>query len=140
MKNYVLDASVVAKCFVTEDYSEKALEVINAHAEGHLSLTAPSLLVYEMGNVFWKHPQIEPKKAYEFIEKFFDLQIGLVDIWSDPQLLENACAISRTRNLTFYDSCYLAMVERDGAKLLTADEYLLTKAPNLVMLLKDFKE
>ena len=140
MKSYVIDASVVAKCFIVEDYSEKALEVINAHVEGHLSLTAPSLLVYELGNVFWKHPQIRDEKAYGFIEKLLDFQIGLVDIWSDSKLLKNACAISRTRNLTFYNSCYLAMVERDGAKLLTADEYLRNKALNLVVLLRDFKE
>jgi len=139
VKGYVIDSSVVAKCFIVEDYSDKAVEVMNAHVEGHLSLSAPSLIVYELGNIFWRHPRITPEKAYEFIEKFLDLQIGLVDIWSDAELLKNACTISRTRNLTFYDASYLAIVKREGAKLVTADEYLHNKAPNMVVLLKEFK-
>ena len=139
MKSYVIDASVVAKCFIVEDYSDKAVEVMNAHVEGRLSLSAPSLIVYELGNIFWRHPRITPEKACEFIEKFLDLQIRLVDIWSDAELLKNACNLSKTRNLTFYDSSYLAMVEKDGAELVTADEYLRNKAPNLVVLLREFK-
>jgi len=139
VKGYVIDASVVAKCFIEEDYSDKALEVINAHVGRRLSLSAPSLIVYELGNILWRHPRITSEKACEFIERFLDLQIGLVDVWSDAELLKNVCAISKSRNLTFYDSCYLAMVERDGAKLVTADEYLRNKMPNFVVLLKEFK-
>jgi len=140
VKSYVVDASVVAKCFIMEPYSDKALEVINAHVDGRLLLSAPSLIVYELGNIFWRHPRITSEKAYEFIGRFLDLQIGLLDIGSDAGLLKNACTISKIRKLTFYDSCYLAMVERDRAKLVTADEYLYDKVPNQVMLLKEFKE
>jgi len=139
VKSYVVDASVVAKCFIEEDYSNKALEVINAHVDGRLSLSAPSLIVYKLGNIFWRHPQITSEKAYKFIEKSLDLQVGLVDVWSDAELLKKACAISKNRNLTFYDASYLAMVEKDGTKLITADEYQRNKAPNLVVLLKEFK-
>lgn len=139
MKSYVIDAPVVAKCFIEEDYSDKALEVINAHVDRRLSLSAPSLIVYELGNIFWRHLRITAEKACEFIEKFLDLQIGLVDVWSDAELLKNTCAISKNRNLTFYDASYLAMVKKDGAKLITADEYLGNKVPNFVVLLKEFK-
>jgi predicted nucleic acid-binding protein len=139
VKSYVIDASVIAKCFIEEDYSEKALEVINAHVGGRLSLSAPSLIVYELGNIFWRHPRITAEKACEFIEKFLDLQIDLVDVWSDAELLKKACAISKSRNLTFYDSSYLALVERDEAKLVTADEYLRNKAPKFVIILKEFQ-
>jgi predicted nucleic acid-binding protein len=130
---------VVAKCFISEDYSDKALEIINAHIEERLSLSAPSLIVYELGNVFWRHPRVTSEKAYEFITKFLDLQIGLIDVWSDADLLKSACATSKSRNLTFYDASYLAIVEREGSKLVTADEYVRNKAPNLVVLLKEFK-
>jgi len=123
-----------------EPHSDKALEVINAHVNGRLSLSAPSLIVYELGNIFWRHPHITSEKAYEFIEKFLDLQIDLLDIWSDAKLLKNTFAISKVQKMTFYDSCYLAMVERNAARLVTADEYLHNKAPNQVVLLKEFKE
>jgi len=139
VKSYVVDASVIAKCFIVEAYSDKALEVIDAYVKGRLSLSAPSLIVYELGNIFWRHPRIKAEKACEFIEKFLELQIDVVDLWADAALLKNACDISKTRNLTFYDSSYLAMAEENGAKLITADEYLHNKTPNLVVLLKEFK-
>jgi len=140
VKGYVVDASVVAKCFIVEDYSYEALEIVDSHVKGRLLLSAPSLIIYELGNVLWRHPRIAAEKAYEFIEKFLDLQIGLVDIWSDAELLKCACGISKTKNLTFYDSSYLAMAERNRAKLITADEYLRNKAPTLVLLLKELKD
>jgi len=139
VKSFVIDASVVSKCFIVEDYSDKALEVTNAHVKGHISLSAPTLIIYELGNVFWRHPNISSERSCEFIEKFLDLQIGLVDVWSVAELLRNACTISKTKKVTFYDACYLALAEGYETKLLTADENLRNKAPNIVALLKEFK-
>jgi len=139
VKSYIIDASVVTKCFIMEDCSDKAIEVIDEHVRGRLLLSAPSLIAYELGNVFWRHPQITAEKTYVFIERFLDLQIGLVDIWSDAELLKKACVTSKTRNLTFYDASYLSLAERNGTRLVTADENLWNKAPNLVVLLKEFK-
>lgn len=138
MKSYVIDASVVTKCFIIEDYSDKAMEVIDAHVKGHLSLSAPSLIVYEIGNVFWKHPQISTEKAYTFIQRFLDLQISLVQIWSDSELLKNVCTLARARNVTFYDASYLTLAERGRTRLVTADENMQNRASNTVMLLKEF--
>lgn len=139
MKVYIIDASVVTKCFIIEDYSDKATETINAHIKGHLSLSAPSLMIYELGNVFWKHPQITSEKAYTYIKKFLDLQIKLVDIWFDTKLLKNVCHTSEIRNVTFYDASYLTLAEENRTKLITADETLHKKAPNITVLLKEFK-
>ncbi len=139
MKNYVIDASVVTKCFIIEDYSDKAAQVMNSHARGTVSFSAPSLIVYELGNVFWRHPQITSEKAYAFIKRFLDLQIELVDIWSDSELLKNVCKTSKTRNVTFYDASYLTLAEKNGTKLVTADENICNKAPDITALLKEFK-
>jgi len=139
VKVYIIDASVVTKCFIIEDYSDKATEAINAHIKGYLSLSAPSLMVYELGNVFWKHPQITSEKAYTYIKKFLDLQIKLVDIWFDTKLLKNVCHTSEIRNVTFYDASYLTLAEENRTKLITADETLHKKAPNITVLLKEFK-
>ena len=110
--SYVIDASVAAKLFIIEDYSDKAMEIINAHIRGYLSLFAPTLIVYELGNVFWKHPQITSEKARTFIKKFLDLQINLIDIYSDDELLKTACDISQSRDIPFYDASYIALAEK----------------------------
>jgi len=102
-------------------------------------LSAPTLIVHELGNVFWKHPQINSEKAGAFIERFLDLQINLVDICSDNQLLKNICNVSKSRDVTFYDATYIAMAERDGTKLITADDEIHNKAPDLSMLLREYK-
>ena len=137
--SYVVDASVVVKLFIVEDYSDKATEIINAHAKGYISLSAPTLIVYELGNVFWKHPHITYEKAYRFIEKFLDLDINLVDVHSNVELLKTACRISESMSLTFYDASYIAIAERDKVKLITADEELHNKAQDFTLLLKDVK-
>lgn len=137
--NYVVDTSVVAKLFIIEDYSDKVIEIVNAHIRGYLSLSAPTLIVYELGNIFWKHPQITSEKAYAFMKRFLDLQINLVSIYSDAELLKNVCNISKSRDVTFYDASYIAMTERNKTKLVTADEKMHEKAPDIAVSLKELK-
>ena len=139
MRIYVVDASVVTKCFIIEDQSEKATEVIDAHTKGYLSLSAPSLIIYELGNVFWKHPQISYEKTYMYIKRFLDLQIKLVDIWSDAEPLKNVCRTSEIRNVTFYDASYVGLAEENETKLITADAVLRDKAADVTVLLEEFK-
>jgi predicted nucleic acid-binding protein len=45
---YVIDASVITKCFIVEDLSDKAIGVVKAFSSGRFSLTAPSLIFYEL--------------------------------------------------------------------------------------------
>jgi len=135
----VIDASVAAKIFIAEEHSDKAMEIIEAHVRGYLLLSAPTLLLYELGNVFWKHPQIAAEKAYTFIKRFVDLQLNFVNIYSDNDLLRNVCHISKSRDVTFYDATYVAIAERDETKLITADEEILNKAPEITLLLKEYK-
>jgi len=137
--NYVVDASIIAKLFITEDYSDKAMEIVNAHARGQISLSAPTLIVYELGNVFWKHPQVTHEEAYKFIKKFLDLNINLVDIHSKTELLKATCKISESRGVTFYDASYIALTEKNKVKLVTADEEIHNKTQDITLLLKDIR-
>jgi len=137
--SYVIDASVAAKLFIIEDHSEKAMEIMNAHSKGYLSLFAPTLILYELGNTFWKHPQITPEKAYAFLRKFLDLQVNLVDIYSDDDLLKNVCKISKSEDVTFYDASYMAMAEKYETKMITADMEIYSRSPTNTILLEKFK-
>ena len=137
--SYVIDASVAAKLFITEDYTDKATEIIEAHARGNLSFLAPTLIMYELGNVFCKHPQMTPKQAYEFLTRFLDLQINMIDVHSNAELLKEACDISKNKDVTFYDASYIAIAEKTKIKLVTADEKIRNKVPETTILIKDFK-
>jgi predicted nucleic acid-binding protein len=137
--SYVIDASVAAKLFITEDYTEKATEIMEAHTGGTLAVLAPTLIVYELGNIFYKHPQITPRRAYEFITRFLDLQIDMINVYSDTELLKEAFNISKNKDVTFYDASYIALAEKTKTKLVTADEKIQNKAPNTTVLIRDFK-
>jgi predicted nucleic acid-binding protein len=136
--SYVVDASVCTKLFIEEEHSDKATELMSIHTRGSLQLSAPTIILYELGNVFWKHPQITHEKAYGFLRRFLDLRISLVDIHSDDNLLKGACIASKTSDLTFYDATYMALAKRNGTKLITADEELYSKAPSIAVLLREF--
>lgn len=137
--SYVIDASVAAKLFITEDYTEKATEIIEACTRGNLSFLAPTLIMYELGNVFCKHPQITPKQAYEFLARFLDLQINMIDVHSNTELLKESCNISKNKDVTFYDASYIAIAVKTKTKLVTADEKIRNKVPETTILIKDFK-
>jgi len=137
--SYVIDASVAAKLFITEDYTKKATEIMEAHTRGTLSILAPTLIVYELGNIFYKHPQITAKRAYEFVTRFLDLQVNMINIYSNTELLKETCNISKNRDVTFYDASYIALAEKTKTKLVTADEKIQNKAPDTTILIKDFK-
>jgi len=49
-RKIVVDASVVAKWFLEEEYSGKALQLRDDYARGLLTVAAPSLLEYEVLN------------------------------------------------------------------------------------------
>ena len=136
---YIIDASVAAKLFINEDGSEKAIEIMEAYIHGRLSLSAPTLIVYELGNVFWKHPQITAERTYRFIERFLDLKLNLVDISLDDDLLKKICNISESMDMTFYDASYIAITQEHRAKLITADEKIHRRTPEISILLSEYK-
>ncbi|MBS7638126.1 type II toxin-antitoxin system VapC family toxin [Candidatus Bathyarchaeota archaeon] len=138
--SYVIDTSVAAKLFIKEDYSERAREIFEGHVSGYLKLLAPKLLIYELGNVFWKHPQIDHERAYLFIKKFMDLKINLINVFSDDDLLRKICYLSESKNITFYDATFIAIAEKYETKLITADDYLYKKVPEISIHVKTWKK
>jgi len=50
LKKVVLDASVVAKWYLKEKYSEQALKIRDDYISGRITIAVPSLLDYEVLN------------------------------------------------------------------------------------------
>ena len=117
----IVDASVLAKTFVEEEDSDdvRALILLLTARE---KLLSPELVKYELGSVALR---VSKKRAPPFTEA-----IGLVDsITFDSSLLARSGEVARSHRLSFYDGCYLALAEREGSLLWTADGALLEKAP-----------
>jgi predicted nucleic acid-binding protein len=129
---FVIDASVLAKVVVKEKDSDKALKLMEAHTDGKIELSAPSLIIYEVGNVLWRH-KMDAKSLFAYIRNLLSLGIKLVDLHAEEELLEETCEISKIKDLTFYDASYLSVAEVLNTRLVTVDKEMMRKAGEYVI-------
>ncbi len=130
--NVVLDASVLAKAVVAEHDSDHALKLLEAHSEGKIELVAPALILYEVGNVLWRH-KMDAKTLCTYLTHLLSLGIELLDLHREQKILVDACELSKTRGITFYDASYLAVAKARNIKLVTVDEELKKKAGEFII-------
>lgn len=122
----VIDASVCAKWFFVEEHSDVALRLMSSGK----TFAAPDLLAAEFGNIVWKRRvrgEIDEDEALEAVGAFGDLRL---DLHPTAVLAEDALAIGVALRHPFYDCLYLALAERENARLVTADRRLRNKVGN----------
>lgn len=115
-----VDASLAIKWLAHEPGSEQALAWLKAHSGD--DLVAPVLLPIEVASVLQqkiRRAEITPEEARRALKLLERLRICLVWDWS---LLERALALAKELDQpTAYDTIYLALAEREGCELWTAD-------------------
>jgi predicted nucleic acid-binding protein len=120
--NYVVDASVGAMLFVSEDLSDRAHELMDGLAtEAPPRLHVPDLFYIEVANVLLKalrRGRLAPAEARRAISDLGSLRI-LVTPTSD--LVRDSLEIAQEMGISAYDACYVALSDRVGIPLLTAD-------------------
>lgn len=121
-----LDANVIAKWFIDEENTDKALEIRDQFLRGTFMIIEPTLLIYELGNVFWKHPAKSPEDVERDFKAFFDIGLHFLDV-AKPEMLGAIHETARSLGITFYDATYLTVAEKEGCTLITADEQLQKK-------------
>lgn len=122
MKQAVVDASVAAKWVVEEEHSTKAtllLEWDACHAPDHWLAEAISVL--------WSKVFRGDLTARDAGERMTVLLRAPVVAAPLVPLLPRAFAISVAREITIYDSLYVALAEQLDIPLVTADERLIKK-------------
>lgn len=134
----VADASVVAKWYIAEEDSEKAVQIRDLHSAGKIVLTSPILVLFEVGNILTRHPSFAGQDVASAFQSLLDLGLKLRS-FAESSLLEKAFLISRDSRITFYDAAYVALTA--DARLITADRdlYAKTKKPFDVQLLSQIK-
>ncbi len=128
MEQVVIDANVVIKLFIKEEYSDNALRLKDSYLAGNLDITVNSLMKYEFINVL-KYKGFftdEIKFALKAIDGYGfqveKLSTQIADLTSD---------LAVGYNITSYDASYVALASLLGCKLYTADGKLIKKISNL---------
>ena len=124
MTQVVVDANVVIKWLVVENLSTEAHIVLDSGEEFH----APRLMAAEVANVLRKKTQegeITAANAAELAESMDRVPIHWAN---DEQYLTEALRLALELNHAAYDCMYLALAERLGTRLVTADMRFVSRA------------
>jgi predicted nucleic acid-binding protein len=122
----VLDTSVLIKWFRQgEVLAERALALRVAYLTGRITITLPSLLVYELANVLRYKDDLSTEQVRTAVRSLFDMQMT----WMLPsaEVMEQAVEIARAHEATVYDATFAALAGALGATFVTADERLARK-------------
>lgn len=122
--NLVADASVAAKLFFHEDGSDRARALL---ASGAI-FAAPDLLFIEIASIAAK----QLRRGLCAPELAREATIAVVDIIDDVvpsrELRLRAFLFARDDGFSAYDGSYLALAERLGVPVVTADDRLVERA------------
>lgn len=118
MKRLVVDASVAIKWFIPEIHSAAAARLLDPE----FIISAPDLILPEVGNTVWKkvrRKEITSQEAAEILNTWPSMG---VEIYPSSVLLIPAFELAVALDRTVYDSLYLALAVAQDGVLVTADQ------------------
>ncbi len=136
MNELVLDASVILKWFRSEGetHAGAARSLRREFEAGQLIVVLPSLAHIEILNVAGRRWSWHEDQLVELAEALDGLRFQPVQ----PDL--RSVARWTARGLTAYDAAYVAVAETTNIQLVTDDEYILARAPEVATPLQRFGE
>lgn len=122
---YVTDASVILKWVIGDENEPdqmKAMQLLSAWAAGSVTISAPILWQYEVGNFLGREL---PEEAEAKMALLLNLKVR--DIELTDNIYRLCFAWMKKYKVTFYDAAYLAIAYDIQATLVTADEKFVKK-------------
>ena len=122
---YVIDASVILKWVIGDENEPdqmKAMQLLSAWAAGSVTISAPILWQYEVGNFLGREV---PEEAEAKMALLLNLKVR--DIELTDNIYRLCFAWMKKYKVTFYDAAYLAIAYDIQATLVTADEKFVKK-------------
>lgn len=127
MTAVVIDASVAVKWVVEEDHSARAVRLL-AYEARH----APTHWQAEAVNALWSKVFKRELPADDAAERMSVLLRAPVIGTAVTELMPLAFSISVAHSVTIYDSLYVALSEKLGISLVTADRRLIARLASAV--------
>ena len=124
----IVDASIVAKWFLNEEDTKKALLIRDNHISEEIIIIVPDILFLEVLNAL-RYKNSDEELLQSVNKSLWGLQLHIEKV--NEFILEKAIPISLKYNLTFYDSIYAALSQLYGCPLITTDKELI-KFPSAI--------
>lgn len=123
MRALVLDASVAARFLLEEDFADQAQDALEEFIDGNLDLSAPRLIMVEVGNALRTAAArgiVGDVEASGMYSKLLDLGLGRIELTDEDH--RRVLELSIRRKMSFYDAVYVYASKVNGVALLTADD------------------
>lgn len=125
MRIAVLDTSAIVRLYIPDGPLPDGLEAyVGAAWRTETSILTPDLALAEVTQVLRKKEQakfLEPSEVDETLAAILALPLEIV---AHRDLMPDALNLAREKNLTVYDSLFLALAIKKNAILITADREL----------------
>jgi len=127
----VIDASVCIKWFssLKEENVDQAVKLRSDFFYKRISIIAPDLLMYEVTNALSYNPKFTSGHVIDAFNSLNSMQIKIIKPL--PQVMEIAINIRYKKNISIYDSVYMALSRFINAQFITADKKLYEKVKDL---------
>ncbi len=137
VKKVIVDASVVTRWYIPEEWSDAAIKVRQDYEKGLIELVAPYLLFYEVSNSLRHSPDLNANDVSDSMTLLINTQLDTRLLTKED--IEKTVTLAFQFNITMYDAVYVALSQSLGVNFLTGDQKLYRKlASNNVVLLSDY--
>lgn len=116
----IVDASVLLSAIFPDEAQLQAQALLRRHVAGQERLRAPHLLLYEVNHALWRaerRGRVLPAQVDQILEALKRLELEFL-----PLDWQEILPLARRANCGAYDAAYLALAQRTGEPLVTADE------------------
>ena len=119
MTPLILDSSIVVKRLNQdgENNLDKADKILADVEAGRVTLIAPELMKYEVGNVLLRGKQLTLKQAKVCLTTFYSVPIRFVSDTAD--LAQQTFLLAKKWKITYYDAAFMTLAKTYDACLIT---------------------